>query len=38
MKKMIRPLIEKGLIARTNPSSPHAPNQKYITVKRSRDD
>lgn len=31
---VLKPLMEKGLLARTNPKSPHAPNQKYVTIKR----
>ena len=32
--KFINPLIEKGLIALTNPDSPNSPNQKYISTKQ----
>ncbi len=31
---ILKPLMDKGLIERTNPQSPHAPNQKYVTVRK----
>lgn len=35
-KKYIMPLVESGLIERTMPESPTAPNQKYRKVKRHK--
>ncbi|MBR2299835.1 MAG: putative DNA binding domain-containing protein [Alphaproteobacteria bacterium] len=34
MKKVIKPLIAKGLIEQTMPNTPNHPAQKYITVKK----
>ena len=35
MKKILKPLIDKGLVARTYPDKPNHPNQKYVTIKRN---
>lgn len=34
MNKILKPLITKGLIAKTYPDKPNHPNQKYITVQK----
>ena len=34
-EKLLNPMLERGLLKRTNPDSPHAPNQKYVTIKRN---
>ena len=31
LDKILKPLIDRGLVAKTHPESPHAPNQKYYT-------
>lgn len=34
MNKILKPLIDKGLVARIYPDKPNHPNQKYVTIKR----
>lgn len=34
MNKILKPLLNKGLVARTHPDKANHPNQKYVTIKR----
>ena len=35
LKRILNPMLQEGLLQRTNPTSPHAPNQKYVATKHN---